>query len=132
MTNEEAGIIIGNIPIPLVILGTNDKCYSLTEYQEAKAMAIKALEQQACEDAVSRGAVKAYAYHRTMYPNFEDYVDKLPPVTPKKKTGKWIEKWDSDHLVILAYECSKCGMMMNVNTSHYCPNCGARMKVENG
>lgn len=49
MTNEEASIIIGNIPIPLVILGTNDKCYSLTEYQQAKAMAIKALEQSTQE-----------------------------------------------------------------------------------
>lgn len=44
MTFEEAGIIIGNIPIPLVILGTHDKCYSLTEYQNAKVMAIKSLE----------------------------------------------------------------------------------------
>ena len=44
MTLEEASIIIGNIPIPLVILGTHDKCYSLTEYQNAKAMAIKSLE----------------------------------------------------------------------------------------
>lgn len=44
MTNEEASIIIGNIPIPLVILGTHDKCYSLTEYQQAKAMAIKSLD----------------------------------------------------------------------------------------
>lgn len=43
MTNEEAKIIIGNIPINPEIL---DDCYSIAEYQEAKAMAIKALEQQ--------------------------------------------------------------------------------------
>ena len=36
-----------------------------------------------CTDAVSREAVKAYKYHRTMYPNFEDYVDILPSVQPK-------------------------------------------------
>ena len=38
MTNEEAQTIIGNLPI------YGDDCYSITEYQEAKAMAIKALE----------------------------------------------------------------------------------------
>ena len=43
MTNEEAQIIIGNIPIKPEVL---DDCYDITEYQEAKTMAIKALEQQ--------------------------------------------------------------------------------------
>lgn len=38
MTGEEAQTIIGNLPI------YGDDCYSITEYQEAKAMAIKALE----------------------------------------------------------------------------------------
>ena len=54
MTNEEAQIIIGNIPIKPEVL---DDCYDVTEYQTAKAMAIKALEQQPCEDAVSRKRV---------------------------------------------------------------------------
>lgn len=40
MTNEEASIIIGNIPI------NGDECYSIPEYQQAKARAIEALEQQ--------------------------------------------------------------------------------------
>ena len=43
MTKEEAQIVIGNIPIKPEIL---DDCYDITEYQEAKAMAIEALEQQ--------------------------------------------------------------------------------------
>ena len=42
MTNEEAQIVIGNIPLNPEVL---DDCYSITEYQEAKTMAIKALEQ---------------------------------------------------------------------------------------
>lgn len=41
MTNKEAKIIIGNIPIKPEVL---DDCYDITEYQEAKTMAIKALE----------------------------------------------------------------------------------------
>ena len=38
MTNEEASVIIGNIPI------IGDGCYSIPEYQQAKAMAIQSLE----------------------------------------------------------------------------------------
>lgn len=42
MTNKEALIIIGNIPINPEVL---DSCYSIAEYQEAKTLAIKALEE---------------------------------------------------------------------------------------
>ena len=42
MTAKEAQIVIGNIPIKPEVL---DDCYDITEYQEAKTMAIKALEQ---------------------------------------------------------------------------------------
>lgn len=38
MTREEASIIVGNIPI------NGDGCYSIPEYQQAKAMAIQSLE----------------------------------------------------------------------------------------
>lgn len=38
MTGEEASIIIGNIPI------NGDGCYSISEYQQAKAIAIQSLE----------------------------------------------------------------------------------------
>jgi SOS response regulatory protein OraA/RecX len=40
MTREDATIIVGNIPI-----NEGDDCYTIAEYQEAKAMAIKALKQ---------------------------------------------------------------------------------------
>ena len=43
MTNEEAQIVIGNIPLHPEVL---DDSYSITEYQEAKAMAIEALDQE--------------------------------------------------------------------------------------
>ena len=38
MNNKEAAIIIGNIPV------NGDDCYTICEYQEAKARAIQALE----------------------------------------------------------------------------------------
>ena len=41
MTKEEAIMIIGNIPInPLTV----DECYSISQYQEAKTIAIEALK----------------------------------------------------------------------------------------
>lgn len=49
MTKEQASIIIGNIPINS---DTMDDCYSITEYQEAKTMAIKALEQESILDKI--------------------------------------------------------------------------------
>lgn len=88
MTNEEA----------IEVLEQDLPCENDEDLIEAMAMAIEALEQQPCEDCISRGAVKAYAYHRTMYPNFEDYVDKLPPVTPKGKS-----EYEHDHEVVKAY-----------------------------
>lgn len=41
ITSEEAIIILGNIPID-----GKDKCYSIAEYQEAKTMAIKAINMK--------------------------------------------------------------------------------------
>ena len=38
MTNKDAAIIIGNIPVP-----TDDECYTISEYQWAKAIAIDSL-----------------------------------------------------------------------------------------
>lgn len=43
MTKEKAKIIIGNIPINPENM---DGCYTLSEYQEAKAMAIEALSEK--------------------------------------------------------------------------------------
>lgn len=56
MTIEEASIIIGNIPI------NGDGCYSISEYQQAKARAIEALEQKLCEDVVKKDCDKCAYY----------------------------------------------------------------------
>lgn len=49
MTNKEAAIIIGNLPVP-----TNDDCYSIPEYQMAKAKAIDILNRTIDADSISR------------------------------------------------------------------------------
>jgi len=45
MKKNEASVIIGNIPV-----NGKDGCYSITEYQEAKTVAVQALEE--CRAAV--------------------------------------------------------------------------------
>lgn len=98
MTNEEASIIIGNIPI------NGDGCYSIPEYQQAKAKAIEALEQQPCEDVVSRQAVldSFWKLDIELRPCAIDaivnMINNLPSVAPKEKTGRCKDcKWWKDN-----------------------------------
>ena len=106
---------------------------------EIYKIAIKALEQEPCEDCISRQAViqiinnklnPCTNIHACMeMSEIKEAVKDLEPVSPQRKTVRWVEVWDKDHLVILAYKCSECGIMMNIKTAHYCPNCGAKMRV---
>jgi hypothetical protein len=58
-------------------------------------------------------------------------IKKEPSVTPKEKTGKWINDWEMG-----MSECSCCGETYlwedhkGTENFHYCPNCGARMVSE--
>lgn len=132
MTPEEAKIIIGNIPIKPEVL---DDCYSITEYQEAKTMAIKALGQQPCEykpliidnpkDEDMLKLLRTFQNQKVLVAEH----DCLPSVTPIRPTGKWIEK--EDYNLDTYYECSECGadycIEGDILIHKYCPNCGARM-----
>ena len=111
MTNKDASIIIGNIPIK------GDDCYTIAEYQEAKARAIQALEQQPCEDTevikVSKGAVKARQGRFVIYDvewlkeNFYTTEEKIygQPKQPcedcisREAVQDLISRWLSDYLL---------------------------------
>ena len=68
-------------------------------------------------------------------------LEKLPSVTPKRKTGKWIE-YDSDDDKYDVIKCPCCKHTFTVDTYHwtdigfvkddfkFCPNCGADMRCE--
>lgn len=89
-----------------------------------------------CEDCVSREAVLD-ALHVEGRPTkrFDYVIDvrkdimALPPVTPKQKTGKWIDNHTT---------CECCGWQMiddvmespNMVFFPFCPNCGAKMEGE--
>lgn len=103
--------------------------------------AIKALEQQSCEDCISREAVDEYITNllsgylydeeRTRLEDLTAYIWELPPVTPQQKIGHWILL---DECLNSGYYCSEChkkvikeGWSKTVKKVKYCPNCGARM-----
>lgn len=104
---------------------------------------LKALEQQPCEDAISRQAVldMATTIQTDDFSGNEiievvdvDDIKALSPVTPQPKTGHWIAKdgFDGDTY----YDCSECGESFCLiygtptdNLYNYCPNCGAKMEV---
>jgi len=129
-------------------LRTDFKCESDTMVDFCNTI-IKALEQEPCEDCVSRQAVLEQTYSwckdeflRTTNPF--DYLRKrinaLPPIQPKAKVGKWIID-DKERNIIWHCHCSECnkdpqdyiGGTENwwlVRLPNNCPNCGAKMKSE--
>ena len=100
-----------------------------------KNSVIETLEQEECEDCISRKAVIDILNDMTKdYAKSNDFekvngvawvkVQKLPSVNPQK-TGHWIiEKWNNkEH-----YSCSSCQHVVDYEPCyHYCPYCGAKM-----
>jgi DNA-directed RNA polymerase subunit RPC12/RpoP len=131
---------------------TNEECVLQLEYLkdfktpqqvEALDLAIKALEQQPCEDCISRQAVKEmlteeWTKHIPMELDINlsfvlGKINELPSVTPQPKIGRWIDDgWYAEGHSEHAYRCSKCdkNYIGYVGEHKYCPNCGAKMEVE--
>ena len=68
-------------------------------------------------------------------------IEALQALLPKR--GKWVhgreigKEWLYDHWVIYFedWRCSNCGVVFEQESKpkyHYCPNCGAKMEVQNG
>ena len=132
MTVEKAIEILSDV-------GDINRCCA--EDAEALDMAIKALEQQPCEDCISRQAVDEYITHllsgylydeeRTRLEELTTYIWELPSVQPTRPTGKWIKMPLIEAGQTYSHECSLCGrriLITDVGLSEfpYC-HCGARM-----
>ena len=107
------------------------------QWQEAYKMAISALEQEPCDDAISREAVldrikesvATYGNQYTadmlnMWGLFTQFIKEMPPVTPSRPKGQWIKKGNT-------LKCPFCGAKGEDIKDDYCfkfcPNCGAKM-----
>ena len=95
--------------------------------ENALDMAIKALEQEPCEDAISRQAVLDLL-EDTNNGWIINEVSQLPSVKPQEKTGHWQHY---EGMLI----CSECGTEFYDDIMEYCgddvpkccPDCGCRM-----
>lgn len=104
------------------------------QHYEAKQMAIKALEHEPCEDAISRQAaidgLNSINGTSELDKAFE-VIENLPPVNPQPKIGHWIDKTRQSAcgIVFCKVECSECGESSGLShtLAKYCPNCGAKM-----
>ena len=88
--------------------------------------AIKTLEQEPCEDCVSREAVKEELRNR-IGESISDCINALPSVTPARKKGKWIFSGSYDEVGMLYCSCCKHEIDVSEGCFKYCPNCGAKM-----
>ena len=116
----------------------SDKDKLLLKVNKAICNNLKALEQQPCEDCISRQALieKATSWDK----HFADSercvsltdIQNAPPVTPQRLKGKWIEVFvetpnDPYSYGFKSHKCSKCEYRP-LQILNYCPNCGADMR----
>ena len=119
---------------------TDESMSYLEALKEIKRLK-EALEQQPCEDCISRQAVINAINQNCIYENeynltashIKEMVQQLPSVTQKEKTGHLIDdgfasesNWIFDRKT---YRCSSCKFPTYIKYD-YCPNCGARMVSE--
>lgn len=123
MSREEAIDLLDNL---IGMVEDNHK----SDYDTALQMGIKALEQEPCEDVISRQAVLDITWEEPSYTDalnvlteVRDKVKELPSVNPQEKTGHWIDRdvYDADR-----WKCSECGRTEPYKED-YCPKCGAKM-----
>ena len=115
------------------------------DYLDALDIAMKAIEQEPCEDAISR---------KEVFETFGELLGiwgrkalmELPPVLPTRKNGKWVANHDeSDDSHTIDCSCCNYTLVRVVNrdytaeqaldcvkemTKNYCPKCGAKMESE--
>ena len=108
-----------------------------SEIANSCLMAIKALEQEPCEDCISREkAINQCGFGMTSL-LIADCLRRLPSVTPQPKMGKWINKYAEDACGerYSYWACSECGRDVGFNLANiedvlseypYC-HCGAKM-----
>jgi hypothetical protein len=135
MTSEEAiKTLRANV---MVACDTSDKVGYDTplskSIEQALEMAIKALEQEPCEDCWSKKEVadiinrQRFGIQKISMGIIKEKLEALPTVTPTRKRGKWLKS-----NICGAKVCSICLAHMGLSNFKYCPNCGAEMEnVEN-
>lgn len=123
---------------------------TICEYLEMTKPLDREIEQEPCDDAISRQAVQDYiAKYLSQYlykdvreavEVIDEYIGELPSVKPQQKIGHWISfgvQGEVDGQIVQTFTCSECGAISifrlssgNIVNGDLCPNCGAKMKSE--
>jgi hypothetical protein len=136
MTNEEAIFCIKGIKNIGHDIFTEQK-----DFQKCLDMALKALEQEPCDDCVSRQAVLDFMQIKMGGKELYKSVYEMPPVRPMSKRSKWIKQntafVNDDNQIITECHCANCygisyfrSISGELVGAKYCPACGAEMDFE--
>lgn len=138
MTREEAETFLCSISGDLGF--TDIENYTCKDGEKMRE-AIKALEQDPCEDAISRQAVlELVADYDLSMGQVVKGIHALPSVTAQPNTGRWEWVQYDGNPNIGNWHCSECRSIFIEGTIKrekdsipfykYCPQCGAKMKED--
>ena len=128
MTREEKQKAIDALKISAPIMAVTQE--EFTDYIQTLNKIMDWLEQEPCEDAISRqAAIDLIADFELSVGQVVRGIHALPSVTPKQRTGHWIctiEDWNK-------WTCSECGYYTRTDIHvylgyDYCPKCGCKME----
>lgn len=109
-------------------------CYNGTLTERERDRILKALEQEPCEDCISREeallaltGMDLPTDRDKLIALFTERIQQMPSVTPQRAKGYWIEV--NDGRCVHHFKCSECGQCVSWigKEEHYCSNCGAYM-----
>ena len=152
MTREEAINILKSLKIYYNDKNEDSYVEFDTEDNKALDMAIESLEQQPCEDCISRtellSRIDAERKHlldlkmdgaeHIVVHHARRIIEDMPSVTPQPKIGRWEWVQYDSNPNIGNWHCSECRTIIphmpeNANNTpiyKWCPNCGAKMEAQ--
>lgn len=133
-------------------IGSMNMCDEISNEAYQKIMT-HCEEQEPCGDCISREALLAKIDEERKYllalkmdgaehivvHHARRIIEDIPSVTPQPKTGRWSEKEVNSETAIMVWQSARCSVCDRYHTTPYmyyfdnykfCPNCGARMGVE--
>lgn len=122
------------------------KCWDQRLSHEEALELSRMLEQESCEDAISRQAVLEKWENTTLRgrTEFDQVIMMIPSVTPQQNVGKWIETGETtttnNGQILYKVVCSNCNVIEYFRKctldnqyagAENCPHCLAKMEIVN-
>ena len=114
----------------LILYYANEIIYALHEAlqgDDTNVLSNDSISRQEAIDTLTSGVILVTNNNvdavKKVMELFIDKIKNLPPVQPKRKTGRWTQISPAG-----IYECSECAQMVmtkDIGCYRYCPNCGS-------